>query len=291
MLKTMRPLVLAAAFGFSASAHAADLYEPPVVDIPPMKVIEKHVAVGGWYLRGDLNYHWSRLRGTEYITYGCIGVDCGGDGADPGTDYFDVTDLDGAMSLGAGIGYQFSRHLRTDFTADYWFKSDFRGSTSGISCEDGLPCTSTDESAYSALLLMANAYVDLGTYHGVTPYLGAGIGGAYVSWDDLVNTTEDGTFRHEGSDGWRFAWSLMAGASYCLTENLELDAGYRFTQISGGRMFEYASGVGPGFDDGFNVHEARAGLRYSFGGSNPRCTVPQVVAYEPPAQYEPPIYK
>jgi len=28
------------------------------------------------------------------------------------------------------------------------------------------------------MLLLANAYVDIGTWHGVTPYVGAGIGGA-----------------------------------------------------------------------------------------------------------------
>lgn len=81
----------------------------------------------------------------------------------------------------------------------------------------------------------------------------------------------------------------MAGTSYCLTENLNLDMGYRFTRVAGGRMFEYASGVAPGFDDGFNVHEARAGLRYQFGGSS-NCAQPQVVSYDPPP-FEPPVYK
>ncbi|WP_163265556.1 outer membrane protein [Chelativorans alearense] len=284
MLKTMKPAVAAAAFAFATGAYAADIYEPPVVETPPPQFVEKQVAAGGWYLRGDINYHWSELRDAEFITYG----------PPPGTNGFTSDDLDGAMSLGAGVGYQITPYLRTDFTADYWFESDFRGSTSGT-CLDGDPCTSSDSSSYEALLLMANAYVDLGTYHGVTPYVGAGIGGAYVKWDDLTNITEDGEFVHKGGKDWRFAWSLMAGASYCLTENLQLDAGYRFTRIEGGRMFEEFSpggvsiGAGPGFDDGFNVHEARAGLRYSFGG-NTNCAVPQMVAYDPPP-YEPPVYK
>ena len=43
----------------------------------------------------------------------------------------------------------------------------------------------------SALLLLANAYVDIGTWHGVTPYVGAGIGGAHIKWDTVhdPNTT------------------------------------------------------------------------------------------------------
>lgn len=283
MLKILKPLLATAAVLFSGTAFAADFYEPPVIEAPPPQIIEKEVSHGGWYIRGDVDYHWSKLRGTEYITYGCCTPD-------PGSDSFDTTDLKGAMSLGAGVGYKMSKYFRADLTADYWFKSDFRGSTSGT-C-GGVPCVSTDASSYSALLLLANAYVDLGSYHGVTPYVGAGLGGAYVKWDDLENTIGGTTDVHGGASGWRFAWAVMAGASYCLTSNLELDAGYRYSRIEGGRMFEESGiGVGPGFDKGISTHEARAGLRYAFGPSgSANCAQPEIVAYEPPV-YEPPVYK
>lgn len=235
-----------------------------------------YTTASGWYLRGDINHHWSRVRGIEYITYG------------PGTNQFTWTDLSGAWSLGAGVGYQINQHLRTDVTADYWFRSDFRGSTSG-ECDEG-PCKSSDWSSYRALLLMANAYIDLGTYAGVTPYVGGGFGGAWVQWNDLTNQTQDGTFVHRGGEDWRFAWSLAAGASFCLTDSLELDAGYRFTRINGGKTFDYASLVGPGYDRGFNVHEARAGLRYALGGPSQHCATQPQVAYGQPG-YESPVYK
>lgn len=150
----------------SDRGYAADLYEPPIIEapepLPPVIQPDPAPSFGGWYIRGDIDYHWSKLRGTEYITYG----DAPG-GLRGGTASFDTTDLKGAMSLGAGIGYQINKYLRADLTADYWFKSDFTGSTSGT-C-GGSPCVSTDTSAYSAWLLMANAYVDLGTYYGFTP--------------------------------------------------------------------------------------------------------------------------
>lgn len=285
-MKTMailsRPVAIAAAFAFTTAAHAADYVEPRA-EMPP-EVVYEEVPYGNWYIRGDMNYHWSKLRGTEYITYGCCVPD-------PGTDDFDETSLKGSLSLGGGVGYRITPYLRTDFTADYWFKSDFRGTSSGT-C-GGVPCTSSDESSYEALLLMANAYADLGTYYGITPYVGAGVGGAYLMWDDLENDIGFVT-THEGADNWRFAWSLMAGASYCLTNDIDLDLGYRFTQISGGRMFEQAGGVGPGFDDGLNVHEVRAGLRYNFGGGGEHragCGQQQMVSYEEPPAYEPPVYK
>ncbi|OWK20449.1 hypothetical protein AJ88_30990 [Mesorhizobium amorphae CCBAU 01583] len=57
-------------------------------------------------------------------------------------------------------------------TFDWMGKSDFRGSTNGF-CGPApqVACTSTDTSSYSAMLLLANAYVDIGTWHGVTPYV------------------------------------------------------------------------------------------------------------------------
>jgi opacity protein-like surface antigen len=80
----------------------------------------------------------------------------------------------------------------------------------------------------------------------------------------------------------------MAGASYCLTDNIDLDLGYRFTRVEGGKMFELNPRVGPGFDKGMNVHEVRAGLRYNFGGNN-RAGCGEQMAYVPP---EPaPVYK
>ncbi|QDY99946.1 porin family protein [Nitratireductor mangrovi] len=256
-----------------SGASAADYIEPPVVEIPPPVVYEE-VDHGGWYIRGDIDYHWSRWNDADYVTY-----------APPGYGSFDFGELRGAWSVGAGVGYQINRYFRTDLTLDYWAKSDFNGQTSGV-C-GGVPCTSSDVSAYSAWLLMANAYAEFGTWHGVTPYVGAGIGGARIKWDDLRNTVGGVTTVHEGSANWRFAWALMAGASYCVTDNILLDAGYRFTHVNGGRMFEYAPIAGPGFDEGFDVHEVRAGLRYQFGGSS-RCAPP--IAYEPPP-IEPPVYK
>ena len=270
-----RAIFAAMLAGVAVPAIGADISEPPIIEAPPPVVYEEP-SYGGWYIRGDIDYHWSDFRGADYITYG----------PPAGVGTFDVGDLKGAMSLGAGVGYQVNKYFRTDLTADYWFKSDFNGQTSGT-C-GGLPCVSSDSSSYTAFLLLANAYADLGTYHGVTPYVGAGIGGAHVKWDTLRNSIDGITTEHEGAKNWRFAWALMAGASYCLTDRLQLDAGYRFTHVDGGRMFEFAPVAGPGFDDGFNVHEVRGGLRYAFGGSNPNCAAP-VVAYEPPPVE--PVYK
>jgi opacity protein-like surface antigen len=230
------------------------------------------VQYGGWYIRGDLDYHWSKFRGGDYIRYQSGGV--------PGT--FDFGKLKGALSLGGGVGYQINNHFRTDLTVDWMSKSKFRGQTTG-ECA-GVPCSSIDRTSYTALLLLANAYVDIGTWHGVTPYVGAGIGGAWLKWDTLHNRDDNGDTYHKGGKGWRFAYALAAGASYCLTRNVDLDVGYRYSHINGGKMFGYANNGGPGFDKGLDVHEVRGGLRYNFGGSS-KCAEPETVVYAPEPIY------
>ncbi|MEQ1952740.1 outer membrane protein [Mesorhizobium sp. CN2-181] len=257
------------ASGAALPALAADYVEPPVVEAPVEPVVYAP-NVGGWYIRGDIDYHWSDFRGADYVLYGTDGEMGNLDG-----------DLKGAMSLGAGIGYQVNDYFRVDLTGDYFFSADFDGSTEGF-CGD-VPCTSSDSSSVQAFLMLANAYVDLGTYNGFTPYVGAGIGGAYVKWDNLVNNDDNGEFTHDGDGNWRFAYAAMAGVSYCLTDTTKLDVGYRFSHIDGGQMFGYTANAGPGYDDGFNTHEVRAGLRYQFSGSN-GCVAP--VPYEPA-----PVYK
>src|SRR5262245_23590253 len=110
MFRMAKPVLAAALLAFAGlPAYAADLPEPPpVVEAPP-------VEYGGWYIRGDLDYHWSDFRGAEYTTYG---VTCCGEPL-PGSKSFDSGELDGAASIGGGIGYQINSYLRTDLTADY----------------------------------------------------------------------------------------------------------------------------------------------------------------------------
>ncbi|MGF0539365.1 outer membrane protein [Agrobacterium sp. ES01] len=261
----------------STSAFAADVYQPepaPFIDAPEVTVSE----ASGWYLRGDLGYSFNDLRGAEYFQ-----------GSNSNLVDFGSAKLKNGYTVGAGVGYQMNNYLRGDLTFDYMTKSDFRGSTNGECGAGPVACTSSDYSSLTAYTLMANAYVDLGTYGYFTPYVGGGLGGSYVKWKNLNNTACpdaggacDDTVTHGGRGNWRFAYQLMAGASVDLTCNVKADVGYRFRHTLAGGMFGYAENGGPGRDKGFYSHEIHAGARYSFGG----CDQP-VYTPEP----EPLVYK
>ena len=126
---------------------------------------------------------------------------------------------------------------------------------------------------------MANGYVDLGTYVGFTPYVGAGIGYSYVSWGDLNDTDllrrrrgacpaalSVGSTSHGGDDGWRFTYAFMAGVAYDISRNFKIDVGYKYPQHRRRRHVR----LGPAADvrrrhpgrDSLDTHEIKVGLRY-----------------------------
>ncbi|WP_273727956.1 outer membrane protein [Brucella gallinifaecis] len=233
LIKTLcASLAVSAAFtAFASVARAADDMEmvPEVVVAPS--------TVGGWYLRGDIGYSWNRFKHADYEL------------PDSSSNRFDG-DLNGSFVFGGGVGYQFTDYFRTDLTMDYSTRSKFT--------------SDYDESKMSGLSALANAYVDLANFGGVTPYVGVGLGGTRVKWDDMVVTTDGNEL--SGEADWRFTYAVMAGASVDLTHNLKLDAGYRFRHVNGGKMFEGNQWVGDGYDKGMNIHDVRVGLRYAFGG-------------------------
>ncbi len=246
-------------------ANAADLIEPPIVEVVPEV---RTIHTGGWYLRGDIGYTHGKVEDVRYYQ-----------GTPTLTGAFETHDLGDSWALGGGIGYQVNDYFRVDLTLDHNFATDFTGSSaSGVVCGAVVAvgtCSYSDNAELGITTLLANGYIDLGNYSGFTPYVGAGIGGAIVHWSDLTNTEyEDAnpansvTSIHGGNGEWRFAYALHAGVSYDLTSNMKLDAGYTFKHIDGGHMFNFEAGNAnsgqQGFDGDIKLHTVRAGLRWNF---------------------------
>ena len=263
-------IVTAVLASSTALANAADLIPQPVHELPPEIVTQ---SSGGWYIRGDIGYAAMDVEGVRYFQGASL------------TGRFERHDLDSTWMIQGGIGYQATDYFRVDATLGYYGSSSFTGSSApaGSPCNGVFPgntCSYSDNTELDSITtLMANAYWDLGTYHGFTPYLGLGIGGAHVTWGDLTNDQTctpadplcDATdFIHPGEDQWRFAWAFHAGASYDIRCDWKVDAGYTYTQIEGGRMFGQAIGSGLvgtiGYDDAISIHTGSVGLRYQLGG-------------------------
>ena len=275
-------LAIAASLAATAAAPTASAAEPPYY--PPAPAPEPlpelpAPAFSVWYLRGDISY--------DVFT-------------DPEVVYnedvfklkFNRAEIDDTWNVGFGFGYQFNDWFRADATFAYHHTTDFYGETGG-SCSDSSSdrCFSKEKAEVTKLTTMLNAYADLGHWGGVTPYVGAGIGGAFLDWSNysFVNVCEGdcGTFVASGhgwetNSDWHFAWALMAGVAVDLTPNLAVDLGYRFVNIGDGVIIHDNGWLNGDvrFTD-LMEHEAGLGLRYRFGAPSyvPEMPRPVVASY------------
>lgn len=99
--------------------------------------------------------------------------------------------------------------------------------------------------------VMANAYFDYLTCTPWTPYVGAGIGSAYLKADD----------GEQAKSVYNLAWQVMAGLTYDINSHWTLDAGYRYADL--GRIRKN-SGEGHVAKLTARDHEIMLGVRYTF---------------------------
>ena len=98
--------------------------------------------------------------------------------------------------------------------------------------------------------VMANAYFDYLTCTPWTPYVGAGIGSAYLKADD----------GEQAKSVYNLAWQVMAGLTYDINSNWTLDAGYRYADLGRIRKNSGDSVAKLTARD----HEIMLGVRYTF---------------------------
>ena len=260
----------------AGSALAADMNYP--VPSPEFTNVEYG---SGWYLRGDIGYTLSTESTLSYFS-------------DARYDY-DNQSLDNAHSWSIGAGYNFNDTFRADLTFERSAGHDWRGTSVGTLC-GGLgtegDCYSEDSASFDRNTLMANAYVSLGTYHGFTPYVGAGLGLTHLEWSGYssdayctVDPGEDctygahtgltpdpetyfgGTTSYDGESVTALTYALTTGFDYRLTQNWLMDVGYKYTNIHGGKVIAKDAN-GPGSPQGaskftdLSIHEVKVGLRY-----------------------------
>ena len=173
-MRSVKSLIAAGAASLlSSGAFAADMAiaaPPPAYYPPPVE------DFGGWYLRGDIGM--TNTRGKFFAPA-----------------YNDATTLSVSQlgheftcgtSFGLGVGYQFNSWFRADITGEYRSKVHFSGTDFANIAGLG-PIADTYSAGYTSWVGMANVYVDLGTWWCITPFIGAGVGGAFNQISGLTD--------------------------------------------------------------------------------------------------------
>ncbi len=219
----------------TSAAAAADLLPPPPEPPPPIVAPD----LGGWYLRGDVGVGFNDHPPFAASPDGTAGI-VGATSA-----MFNPT-LGQSAIFDAGVGYQFNQWFRADITAELRGGAALQGLDVCANCTGaGNQLSDFYRGNLSSYLGMVNGYANLGTWWGLTPYVGAGLGFAY---NRLTGATDNG-FNYVNAGGTQtgypvggyfndgghmdFAWSLMAGLEFDVTRNLKLDLGYRYLNYGG----------------------------------------------------------
>jgi OmpA-OmpF porin, OOP family len=165
----------------------------------------------------------------------------------------------GLLNLGYGLG----NGLRFEFEPGYrWNDVHEVGGVNGSGHTD-------------ALSLMVNGIYDfnLPMLHGLTPHIGAGVGGARVH----SNSSSSTTVAVSGND-WVPAFQGIAGVDYPLTPQLRLGLDYRYFVAHDTNFTNNVTGASVKGGD-FNDHEILVTFRWQFGAP----AQPQPAVYVPPA--------
>ena len=252
-MKTSLILAGALAAGLTLPAAAADLL-PPLPEMPgPVAPIAE---VGtGWYLRGDIGY--VDYAKPDEAPFNAATVPP-----------LDNLALENTWSVGVGVGYKLNAWLRADVTADYRTTAGFRAFSSGTGYTGGY---SVDHADLESTTILANGYLDLGTFYGFTPYVGAGVGVAVNQFSNynwqvylLPGPTAGAAGTIPGDTRTNFAWALMAGTAVEMGRGLALDVGYRYVNLGSVQTKRDAALIGTKLKD-LDAHEVRVGLRWMFG--------------------------
>ncbi|HUO54198.1 MAG TPA: outer membrane beta-barrel protein, partial [Rhodoblastus sp.] len=239
---SLKALTLASAVAMlAAPAFAADLLPPPPqLEPPPLRGPIDEVS--GFYLRGDVGVGIDAASGLNStfatgVTLASLGAwDGPVDAGDSGV--FDF-----------GVGYQFNPWFRADLTGTYMSSASYNSKVyyqytgGGSNCPVGGPtnCGDNYTGRVRTALFLANGYLDIGTWMGVTPYVGGGIGFASYSMNgvtDISMSQPNGYGTAPNTGGTNFAWDLTAGLGFHVTPNMLMDMSYRYVN-----MGKYSTGA------------------------------------------------
>jgi opacity protein-like surface antigen len=225
-MRSVKSLLAAgAATLISSVAFAADM---PIAAPPPMYAPAPPADFGGWYLRGDIGFSNQRVDRLNNV------LDANN------TSSVQNLSFNNAGIFGLGAGYRFNNWFRADVTGEYRGNSQFFG-TDRITYPGGVG-TDTYHATKNEWVVLANAYVDLGTWWCITPFVGAGIGTARVA----INGFTDQGIANNGAGAlpglafgdnvskWNFAWAAHAGLAYKVSPAFTVELAYRYLDMGDG---------------------------------------------------------
>jgi opacity protein-like surface antigen len=230
------------AFAWGARPHAADpagsWRRPPLESDYEKPGPQYKELMSGWYLRGDVGYRFTR----------------GGPSAANVTSERYTNTVEG----GLGFGYKY-QWFRADLTYDF-------SAPTRVTVTTGAAATSQPQytAKISTQVLLANAYIDFGTWGGFTPYLGGGVGISRLQASNYADTSNPPPAVTGVGQEQNFAWAAMAGVAYQVAPNWIVDVGFRHLHLGDVSVADAGVVTSIAAFRNLSANEARVGFRYLF---------------------------
>ncbi len=223
-------LFLCLSLGGAASVHATTIYtnDPAALNA---------------YNRDQTGIYVSGQGGVSFL----MNADHDGAGA---ADF--ETEHDTGWNAGGSVGVDFGS-IRSEFELNY--RKNGVDTLKAAGLNDGSP--GGDISVFSFLF---NLFYDFENRTEFTPYIGAGVGGAVVSLENVTDST--GTVANVDAEETVFAFKGIIGGSLALTPRFDLTFDYSFFGTTDAELPNTATGGT--IESEIRSHSVNSGLRFRF---------------------------
>ncbi len=165
---------------------------------------------------------------------------------------FTTSKSQSVLGAGAMIGYDF--YAQSDIPVRTEIEYAFRGNLYKSDAGPGF----TSDSFYNMQTLLVNFYYDFYNESAFTPYIGGGIGAAFLSGETDIQA--GGSSYHGSMDDTVFAWNVGGGVGYAINEQITADLGYRYLSLSNSNKEQ----AGYNIETSTSSHEISLGVRFNF---------------------------
>lgn len=184
-----------------------------------------------------------------------------------------------AVELDAGFGFAGGVAVGTNVTSNLRGELELSFTHHGVDDDDFAPVWDCDpgtcdaRGSMSTIYLLGNAWFDFDMGSGFTPYVGGGVGAAWV----IPNIS---LYEGQGYDPFEYSWDegslapaaqLGFGLRYDVTDSMKLDLGYRAKAVLGARFGDSEFSCSQGGNGACDVvdmmfidHVVQAGLTFQF---------------------------
>lgn len=178
-------------------------------------------------------------------------------------------DRDLGWLAGIALGYAYGNGLRGEFGYDY--RQNNVDTVGGVSGGGKMRASS----------LMVSGFYDFFRDSSVQPYVGGGLGGAFVDADN-VNPV-GGSIVND--DDISFAYQAMAGVAVNVSPRVKVTLGYRYFAVPD---LDFKTAAGASADADYSNHEILLGVRFTFGAPQAKPEPEPMPAAAPAPEPAPP---